>query len=218
MTEVSPESNGIASTKEVDIERRDVLAEWVGARVTITGTLATINNNKHPTKQFLVALIDAAWVTLPTKARHYLGHLWIQRAENLRGVHSGTRVSFEATVHSYQQTIPGTTQKRTSYGLRFPSEPVVLPDPPVFPSVVAEAPATKPEPKPIAPPAMPDPIETVTKLRDTILAAGGSDKIKSVLATVNQAGGWPAVEAVRELVNGLGGEEKIITVLDLLKV
>jgi hypothetical protein len=221
------------------IERRKVLSDWVDERVKITGVLEGVSTNRDPYKPFKVALVQDAEVELPGRLRHYLGHVWLQRAETLRDIRPGERFSCSCVVSRYLKRLPkdnGEEYEIPDYGLRFPNEVRVLTHPvalqtahesnghatekensvptPSAPPPVVQPPPT---PAPAAPPAV-DPIALLVKVRDLMLKAGGLERVTQLQEAVAKVGGWEVVEEIQDLADDVGGWERMEQLLALLKL
>jgi hypothetical protein len=199
---------------------RGILAEWLGRRVTITGMLKNMTTNKNPNRPFDVAVFDDVELELPTRARYNLGHLYVQNAEALRGRPYGRRVRCSCKVRSYVKRLES-GESWTDYGLKFPADIQILPEPVFLPTAHEAPPPPPPAPPPPAPaPAPPpaDPFAAVLRLRDGVQQHGGAAAVLGLLDAVAVVGGWDAAAEVMDLADGVGGADRLRQLLDVLKL
>jgi hypothetical protein len=225
-----------ATTEErlASIEKRRVLAEWVGQRTTATGTLLKVNHNNHPTKRFLVALLENVEVELGNRERHELGHFWIQYAEPFRQVLLGARIACTCTVSRYTAKLGEGTDLREeiTFGLRYPNNVRLLDTPisyrtteePTMPNDLIASPAPScacqskgNEDDEAPPPAPMDPIDLILRTRDLITKAGGLEGVLALRHAIAKSGGMAVVLELEDLAASVGGWDRLETLLGLLK-
>jgi hypothetical protein len=194
-----------------DNERRTFLADWLKQSVMVKGVLERIDTHKNPKSPFVIALAQDVEITLPTAARHNIGHLWIQRAEPMRHLHPGDRFGCRCTVHTYTKSAdPG----HPYYGLKYPSEVQRLPDPI---ALRTEQPPPAALPNGRAPPQPIDPLDLLLKASEVVHKAGGPQQLMALQELVGAMGGWDAVLDIQAFIEDLGGWERMQKLLTLLK-
>jgi hypothetical protein len=199
---------------------RKVLADWKDRRVTITGVLENLVENKNSRTPFLVGVFQDVELELPTRARHYLGHLYLQHAETLKGCPLGRRVRCQCAVKPYLKRPKGGSGKaHEDWCLTYPGDIQVLPGP-VFLATAQEPPPAPPAPKPPppAPPPACDPYDAILRVREGVEKAGGVAAVAALLDAVAGVGGADAAAGVIGLADSLGGCEKLKRLLDVLKL
>jgi hypothetical protein len=196
------ESNGAVKLK-TDDERHAFLEDWTGKRVRLAACLTSYGTNKNPDNPFLTALVTEGEITLPTSARHEIGHMWIQRAEMLKEkIMRDQRFICDAQVKRYMQ------HEQECYALAYPQNVRLVEQPPALVSVHAD------EPK-IAPPtpATGDVFAVIDFVHKV-----GKERIEMVHDLFKELpGGWDDIAAVEKFVTDLGGWERVSTLLAMLK-
>jgi hypothetical protein len=200
--------------KATEYERREVLADWLDQRVTITGTFERMSTNRNPSRPFLVALVQDMEVELPTKARHHLGHLWIQYAETMKQLSRGDRFRCTCIVKSYRK------DDQMVYGLRYPCEVRPVNYPIAFQAAGEEktfhdeiiSPDRQQQPRDA------DPLAFIIKVRDFVQRVGGPESIQALQGILDKIGGWDRLLEIHDMTEQVGGWERIGQLLALLKM
>jgi hypothetical protein len=221
-------NNGTNNGTNLD-NPRQVLAGWVDRRVKVEGYLEKLSPNINPSKPFLVGLVQDTEIELPTRARHHLGHIFVQHAETMKGCPIGSRVSCNCCVRAYTKSLrDGSGGRVTDYGLTYPRDVKVVSNP-VFLETVTQEPVngtpttpTRPPPTPAPskakPQETPDPFAAVMRVRDAVQRLGGVAQVLALLDAVAAVGGWDQVGEVMDLAEGLGGADKLRQLIDLLRL
>jgi hypothetical protein len=202
---------------------RKVLADWKDKRVTIVGVLDYLFETKNTRRPFLIGVFQDVELELPTRARHYLGHLYLQHAETLKGCPLGSRVRCSCGVKPYvKQPKDGLGKPYQDWGLTYPNDIEVLPGPVFLPTAQEPPPArvtaaNGPPPAPAPPPAC-DPYDAIIRVREGVEKAGGVAAVTALLDAVAGVGGPDAAALVMGLAGGVGGCEKLKRLLDILKL
>jgi hypothetical protein len=215
--------------------RREVLATYLDQRVVITGVFERLTINKNPHKPFKVALLQDVEVEL-SRAKHDLGHVWIQHAENLDGFKNGDRIRCSCRVGKYHRTVAnpdgnGVTT-RTDYSLSYPNEVRLLGKPvalriatdengspagpgPATAAAAAEAPVVVPEEEPVK---TTDPVQLILTVKELAQKVGGWERIVELKEYIAKVGGWDRVLEIQELAEEVGGWDRLEHLLSLLKL
>jgi hypothetical protein len=215
MTTTNGTNNGTARNNP-----RLVLADWIDKRVKLVGFFEKILPARDPGKTYRIALIQDAEVELPTKARHDLGHIYVQKGETFKNCSPGSRVAFTCRVRPYRHR-NGELAGELDYGFDFPNDIRVVPGPIFVPTATNGSTNGTPPPAP-APPPPPtppgDPLAIMLQIRDRLQALGGVTQVLALLDAVAAVGGWDKALEARALVEGVGGIDKFKLLLDLIKV
>jgi hypothetical protein len=194
---------------------RAILADWVDARVKVVGYLERVAQNRHPDRPYLYALIQDAEVEFPTRARHRLGHAYLQHGEVLKDIPVGSKIRCSVCVKTYfKASGNGRVQ---DYSLTFPDDVEVLPGPVFLPTVQEPQPAA-PAPKPPPPAPTCNPLDAIIQVRDRVQQAGGVAAVVTLLDAVAGVGGWDAAAGVMSLAESVGDSDKLKQLLDFLKL
>jgi hypothetical protein len=200
--------------KATEYEQREVLADWLDQRVTITGVFERMSTNRNPSRPFLVALVQDMEVELPTKARHHLGHLWIQYAETMKGLSRGDRFRCTCIVKSYRK------DEQLVYGLRYPCEVKPVNYPIAFQAVEEEKLShdVRVSPDRNSDHLGADPLAFIIKVRDFVQRVGGPESIQALQGILDKIGGWDRLLEIHDMREQVGGWERMGQLLALLKL
>jgi hypothetical protein len=203
--------------------RRAILADYLDQRVHISGVFERMTTNKNPHKPFKIALLQDTEVEL-SKAKHDLGHIWIQHAETLSEFQQGDRLRCSCRVGKYQKSLAtpdanGFTVKM-DYSLSYPSEAHLLSRP--------VAVRTTPERNGVAP-VVPtpseeevhkptDPVQLILEVKEVVAKVGGCEQIVALKDVIGKLGGWSRVLEVQTLADEVGGWDRLEQLLSLLKL
>lgn len=100
---------------------REVLQDYVGARVRAKGVYDSLDYKVKSDREFAVVLLQDVEVML-AGGWYVIGHTWVQHAETMKHLGQGDRVEALFKVKSYYHKSIG----EIDYGLTWPSEVKVL--------------------------------------------------------------------------------------------
>jgi hypothetical protein len=204
--------------------RREILAEYLDQRVILTGVFERLATNKNPHKPFKVALLQDVEVEL-SKAKHDLGHIWVQHAETLSEFQHGDRIRCSCRVGKYQRTLTvpdgeGFTIK-TDYSLAYPNDAKLL-SRAVALRVAQDPNGTPPPaaPPPVEeePPRAADPLQLILEVKELAQQVGGLERILELKQAVAKVGGWERVLEIQAIAGAVGSWDKLEQLLSLLKL
>jgi hypothetical protein len=202
---------------------RQVLADWQDRQVTVSGVVEKLFPSHHPTNPYLVARMQDSEVELPTKARHYLGHLHLQHAEELKHC-QGQRIKCRCGVKPYYKKSRDGGEGWTDWCLIYPRDVEVLPGPVFVPTAHEPTNGTAPTPSPApplpnpSPPTTPNPLEAIKKIRGLVDKAGGVAALVGFLDALEKIGGWEGACEVMDVADSVGGIAELKELIDMLKV
>jgi hypothetical protein len=204
--------------------RREILAEYLDQRITLTGVFDRLATNKNPHKPFKVALLQDVEVEL-SKAKHDLGHIWVQHAETLGEFQHGDRIRCSCRVGKYHRTLPvpdgdGFTVK-TDYSLAYPSEARLLSRAVAFRAAPDQngtpPPAAAPPPQE-DPPRAADPLQLILEVKQLIEQVGGCERLVEFKQAITKLGGWERALQIQAIAETVGGWDRLEQLLSLLKL
>jgi hypothetical protein len=205
--------------------RREILAEYLDQRIILTGVFDRLATNKNPHKPFKVALLQDVEVEL-SKAKHDLGHVWVQHAETLAEFQHGDRIRCSCRVGKYQRTLTvpdgdGFTVK-TDYSLAYPSEAKLLSRAVAFraaPEQNGAPPAAAAPPPPQEETARAaDPLQLILEVKQLAEQVGGCERLLEFMQAVARVGGWERALQVQGIAETVGGWDRLEQLLSLLKL